>query len=270
MIKYPLYLVPYDFSPVAENALEMSIDLAKKNEGSIYMLNVAKANSDVPRIRHQFSQVVEKLSKEDRRLITSNVTVGNLYDDVEKAISILRPSLVVIGTHGAKGLQKIFGSYIEKIVNNSESPLLVTQGDKSLENVKNIVMSFNFTRESLQITKFAARMAKKFGACIHLVGQHDNNDAHEAKINTNIVFAKRYMEENSIKYKIANLPHQVPFGKEMIHYADQVNADIIAATFPNKDHIIHTANVFMQNIIENSLKVPVLTINEEHLSTAHY
>ena len=73
---------------------------------------------------------------------------------------ILRPSLIVSGTHGASGMQKIFGSHVEKINNNSATPLPLTRGDKHMDKVDTIVMPFSFAKESLQITSFAGSMAK--------------------------------------------------------------------------------------------------------------
>lgn len=269
MLKNPLYLVPFDFTPVSENALELSLELARANDGSVFLLHVIKNKNEKARARLKFSKVIDALPASDQELITSNVVVGSLYDDVAKASELFRPALVVMGTHGATGMQKIFGSHVEKLIGNSSAPFLITRGDKKIETVKRIVMPFNFTKESLQITTFAATMAKKFDACIHLVGDHDNRELHEEKINGNQTIVERYMTDNDVSFKIVDLPREKSFGKELMDYAGEVHADIIATAYTN-DNFLPTKNTSMQEIIENIYKIPVLTINSEELSSSYY
>lgn len=269
MLKSPLYLVPFDFSPISDNALVLSLELARTNNGSIFLLNVVKHKSDRPKIRRQFENVIKKLAKSDQDLITANVIVGSLYEDVGKAADLMRPALVVMGTHGAKGMQKIFGSHVEKLISNTAAPFLITRSDRKVEKIKRIVMPFSFNRDSLQITTFAGTMAKKFDACIHMVAQHDNNEFHEDKIKANQIIVERYMNDNGVSFKFVELPQQKAFSKELMDYAGEVSADIIAAAYSN-DHFLNTSNSSMQDIIENIYKIPVLTINSEELSQTYY
>jgi len=217
----------------------------------------------------KFDTVLNNLSAEDRSLVTTNVIEGSVYEDVGKASALLKPSLLVLGTHGAKGLQKIFGSHIEKMISNSPVPLLVTQGEHSVDKIKNIVMPFSFTKESLKITKFAASMAKKFDACIHLIGEHDNIAMHEDQIQRNQSIVKQYMAENFVSFQIVDLPREKSFEREMMNYSAKIDADIIAAAYSN-DHVMNTTNSFMQGIIENVLQIPVLTVNSDELTRSYY
>ena len=263
MINYPLYLIPFDFSEISDNALNLALDLTRINGGSILLLNVVKDKSSRSKVRLQFKAVVDKLPKEDQEFITTRVIIGSIYEEIGKASDLLRPSLIVMGTHGATGMQKIFGSHVEKIISNSASPLLITRGDKHMEQVNTIVMPFSFSKESLQITTFAANMAKKFGASIHLVAHHDNNELHENAIQLNQGIVERFMEENGVDFKIINLPMEKSFDAELQDYAGQVHADVIAATYSNDTGVV--TNVHMQRIIENIYRIPVLTVNAEEI-----
>jgi len=262
-------LVPFDFSEISDNALTLSLELARGNEGGVFLLHVVKSKSEKAKARKKFEDVLAKLAYSDQELVTANVVVGSVYEDVGKASELLRPSLVVMGTHGAKGMQKIFGSHVEKMISNSSSPLLITRGDRHMETVKTIVMPFSFSRESLQITTFAGTMAKKFNACIHMVAQHDNNELHEDKIKANQIIVERFMTDNAVDFKIIELPRKKAFDKELMDYAGEVHADIIAAAYSN-ENFLGTSNSSMQVIIENIYKIPVLTINSEELSQTYY
>ncbi|MDX2361357.1 MAG: universal stress protein [Crocinitomicaceae bacterium] len=263
MIHYPLYLVPFDFSEISNNALKLSLELAHVNNGSVFLMNVVKVKPDRSKAQMQLKKVIDDLSPADQKLITKRVLIGNIYEEIGKASEILRPSLVVMGTHGASGIQKIFGSHVEKIISNSATPLLITRGDKHMDKVKTIVMPFSFQKESIQITSFAANMAKKFGACIHLVGNHDNNELHEDGIATNQLVVERFMNENNIDFKMVDLPQEKDFYSELLDYAGSVHAEVIAATYSNGTKLV--TNPHMQRIIENIYRIPVLTVNAEEL-----
>lgn len=228
------------------------------------LFHVIKNKADKALAKAKFQKIIEGLRFADRKIITFRIIIGNTCDEVCKAIEIIHPAIVVMGTHGAKGMQKIFGSHIEKIIMGSGSPLLITRGATHLEKMKTIVMPYSFDRESLQITTFAASMAKKFGATIHLVAHHDNNEVHEEAISNNQKIVEQFMEENEVDFKIINLPMEKDFDSELQDYSGSVHADVIAAAYTNDNKII--TNVHMQKICENIYKIPVLTVNAEELA----
>jgi nucleotide-binding universal stress UspA family protein len=181
MFKNPIYLIPYDFTPVAESALRLGLDLAEANDGSVYILHVVKKNAEKIQARTKFTALFNTLSKEEQAMTNTKVIVGDLYEDIGKAGDILKAALIVMGTHGAHGMQKVFGSHAVRIINSSSTPFLITQGKKRIDKIKTLIMPFNFAKESIQITSFAAAIAKKFNATIHLVAYHDKDSVFEAK-----------------------------------------------------------------------------------------
>ncbi len=264
MIKYPLYLVPFDFSEISESALKLSLDLAEANSGSVYLLNVVKNKKQKVIVRDKFKKLLDGLHENRRALIFANAIIGTPFEDIGKVADVLRPSLVVMGTKGAKGLQKVFGSHVEKILQNSSSPILVTQGKKELEKIRNIVMPFTFTRESLQVSRFAGAMAKKFFARIHLVGSHDKFEIHEKQFALNKRNIIKLFEENEIPHVIVDLPQEKSFEEELIDYCAQVDADIIAAAYTS-DKVMPRPSSFLREIIENEYSIPVMTVNADEL-----
>jgi nucleotide-binding universal stress UspA family protein len=206
MFKHPLYLVPFDFTPVSESAMRLALDLADANDGSVYLLHVVGKNSERQDARTQFKETIGNLSDSDRLKTTSKVLVGDLFEDMGKAGDILKASLIVMGTHGAHGMQKIFGSNAVKMISNASSPFLITQGKKSVDKINTIVMPFSFAKESIQITTFAARMAQKFKAKIHLVACHDSDSWIEHKTQSNQLVVRRHFAEHGVEQEIVNLP----------------------------------------------------------------
>jgi len=264
MIKYPLYLVPFDFSEISESALKLSLDLAEANNGSVYLLNVVKNKKQKVIVRDKFRQLFDTLEESQKELIFSNVIIGNPFEDIGKVADVLRPSLVVMGTKGAKGMQKVFGSHVEKILQNSSSPILVTQGKKELAKIRNIVMPFSFTRESLQVSRFAGDMAKKFFARIHIVGSRNMHGVHEDQFDLNKRNIVKLLEDNDIPHVIVDLPREKSFEEELLDYASEVDADVIAAAYTS-DKLMPRPSSFLREMIENEYSIPVLTVNADEL-----
>ena len=218
MFKHPIYLVPHDFSEVSDGATRLALDLAEANDGTAYLLHVVSKTSDRIEARQLFKNLVSSMSSEDQGRVTTKVIVGDLFEDVGKAGDILKASLIVMGTHGAKGMQKLFGSHAVKMISNASSPFLITQGKKKVEKINTIVMPFSFAKESLQIITFASSMAQKFKAKIHLVGYHDSDSWLNKKTQANQLIARRHLDEHKIDYEIVNLDREESYEKELLKY----------------------------------------------------
>lgn len=265
MFKHPIYLVPYDFSSVSESAARLALDLAEVNDGTAYLLHVVTKQSDRIEARKSFEKVVSEMSEDDRGRVTTKVLVGDLFEDVGKAGDILKAALIVMGTHGATGMQKFFGSHAVKMISNAGSPFLITQGKKKVEKINTIVMPFSFAKESIQIASFAGAIAKKFNAKIHLVGHHDSDQWLEHKTQSNLIVVRRHFADAGVENEIVNLNEKDSYEKELIAYAKSVDADIIAAAY-FKEGIFPTPNSFIQMMIENEQQIPVLTVNAAELT----
>lgn len=265
MFKHPIYLVPHDFSEVSDGATRLALDLAEANDGTAYLLHVVSKTSDRIEARQLFKNLVSSMSSEDQARVTTKVIVGDLFEDVGKAGDILKASLIVMGTHGAKGMQKLFGSHAVKMISNASSPFLITQGKKKVEKINTIVMPFSFAKESLQIITFASSMAQKFKAKIHLVGYHDSDSWLNKKTQANQLIARRHLDEHMIEYEIVNLDREDSYENELLKYSQNLDADIIAAAY-FKEGILPSPNSFIQTMIENEQQIPLLTVNSDELS----
>jgi len=265
MLNTPIYLVPHDFSPVAESAVRLALDLAIYNDGMVYLLHVASKNTEKTSARAAFDEILSNYSEEERNRMTTKVIVGDIYNDIGKAGDILKASLIVMGTHGAVGMQKVFGSRAVKLITSAATPFLITQGKKEIDRIKNIVMPFSFAKESIQITTFVGTMAKKFNATVHLCGYHDKDDWLDGKTRSNQLVVRRALDEMKVSYEIVHLPPSKTYNNDLIDFAKSIDADLFAAAYFN-DSLWPTPNSFIQGMIENELQLPLLTVNAEELS----
>lgn len=255
-----LYLVPFDFTPTTEQAFKFALHLAHKGGGNIVLAHIVKKGDQVSQYEKKLAKIISDLPAEDQAIVKAKVIEGNVFEDINKIANSIEASVIVMGTHGASGLKKIFGSNALKVVSNSNVPFILTQEGQEIHEIHDIVMPFSFARESVQVTQVAASLAKKYDATIHLVGYRDKDEWLLRDMRTNQAIVRKHLNEHGISYNIANLPGKEGYEKELMAYARIVDADMIAAAYFSQGirGIFHS---FIEEMIANDDKIPVITIN---------
>jgi nucleotide-binding universal stress UspA family protein len=135
-------LVPIDFGEPSERALELAVELAKQNGGEVIILHVfdvpaSYAGMGISPIdllapmwaagRKQLEDTLEKV-KTTIPGATEEIARGAPWREILAAIERHRPDLVVMGTHGRRGVPRaVLGSVAEKIVRLSPVPVLTVR-----------------------------------------------------------------------------------------------------------------------------------------------
>ena len=146
-------LLPIDFSPSSQAALEMAADLAEHFHAELFLVNVIPMfptttlpdlipEAEFIREARSFSE--EHLAKCHAVLVargiksTSSVEVGNdIVGTIMEVIDREQIDMVVISTHGISGWHPlVFGSIAEKVVKLVQCPLLLLRSAKPDTSVK--------------------------------------------------------------------------------------------------------------------------------------
>ncbi|NTU42863.1 MAG: universal stress protein [Nitrospirales bacterium] len=138
-------LFPTDFSEGAMNALPYAIDLAKSYGAQIYLMHVvydiaSASGLYVPHVsvsemykelEASAEKELERFGIEQRRDLKDVQYVlrrGVPYEEVLKFSQEEGINLIVIGSHGRKGIDRVlFGSTAERIVRNASCPVLTVR-----------------------------------------------------------------------------------------------------------------------------------------------
>ncbi|HWR90382.1 MAG TPA: universal stress protein [Dissulfurispiraceae bacterium] len=139
-------LFPTDFSEGALNALPYAVDLAKSYGAKLSMLHVmydisTSSGLYVPHISvdEMYKEMEASARKElerfgldlrrDMKDIEFTVLRGVPYEEILKFAEKNAIDLIVIGTHGRKGLDRVlFGSTAERVVRNATCPVMTVRG----------------------------------------------------------------------------------------------------------------------------------------------
>ncbi len=261
-----LYLVPFDFTAVTQGALEYALRLTASAGDHILLLHIVKNESKEDSAERKFENVMAALSDADRKRVSYKVTTGNLFEDISKVGHITEANAIVMGTHGAHGLQKILGSNALKVVSGSEIPFIITQNPADYSEIHKIVMPFSYAKETVQVVQFATTLAKKYKASIDLVGYHDKDEWLLKDMKVNQAVMRRTLSENGVDHSIVTLPGKKRYEKELVNYAKEINADLLAAAYFQESIIPALTGSFLQDLITNPYNIPVLTVNAHTLS----
>jgi nucleotide-binding universal stress UspA family protein len=146
-------LLPIDFSPSSQAALEMAADLAEHFHAELYLVNVIPMfpTTTLPDLIPEAEFIREARSFSERHLAkchavlaargvksTSSVEVGNdIVGNIMEVVEREHIDMVVISTHGISGWHPlVFGSIAEKVVKLVRCPLLLLRSAKPEGEVK--------------------------------------------------------------------------------------------------------------------------------------
>jgi nucleotide-binding universal stress UspA family protein len=89
-----------------------------------------------------------------------------------------------------------------------------------------------------------------------------SDPALKKKVEGNLLFAKKYLQQHEIDYDITTEKGKHSFPEETIDFAKEINADIILImTSRNLGFADFVMGPDEQSIISNSAKIPVMCIN---------
>jgi nucleotide-binding universal stress UspA family protein len=139
-------LVPTDFSEYSDRALKQAVDIASEHKSTIYLLHVVDEimqcavdycldASLVDQVEKQsMAYAEEKLKKEVKMLsaskdlqVISDVRKGDTYETILKEQKDKGIDLIVIASHGKKGLIKHLGSVADKVLREAKCPVLLVK-----------------------------------------------------------------------------------------------------------------------------------------------
>ena len=146
-------LLPIDFSPSSQAALEMAADLAQHFHAELFLSNVIPMfpTTSLPDMIPEADFIQQARDYAELHLAkcrtvlaakgikaSSGVEVGNdIAGNIMEVIERERIDMVVISTHGISGWHPlVFGSIAEKVVKLVECPLLLLRSAKPESGVK--------------------------------------------------------------------------------------------------------------------------------------
>lgn len=264
-----IILIPTDFSEVCENAVEHGISVAKIMNYRVFLLHVVNKETNKyleteNLSRESISEILDKKVQEYEKQYDFKVEYlvrnGNLFDKLKSVTEKLGVKLIILGTHGKVGFQKLTGSYVLKVVSTTDTPTVVVQKRSFSGGYKKIVFPVTAQTQDRQKVVWAVNIAKTFDATVHLIPKFESEKYYKSRIMNVTKQIKNLFDEYGVKYvdKVSE-PGAGNFAKQVVDYAVQNEAELIM-TLINKEKVSFIST-WDEQIIYNSSQIPVICIN---------
>lgn len=257
-------LVPHDFSTVADCAVNHASKIANSFGGEVHLLHVVSKQKEIESIKEKLTKIAEKAEKNTAATFHVIVRVGNIFEDIGDVASEIGAGFIVMGTHGAKGMQKIMGSYALRVISNSKVPFVIVQNKdpKKADTYDDIVVPVDYSEVTKQKLAVAANIAIQFGSKIHLFYELESDEFLKKKLDRELSFAKNYFLERKITYTLNQAEESGSFKKQLIKFASRIDADLIAVVNTQEGALL--PDFFgseEQEVIANDAEIPVIITN---------
>jgi len=268
-------LVPTDFSEHAEYALKVAAQIARKNNGEIFLFHMLdlpsqegdaiNEGSDIPEImffmqkaRERFEDLVASPFLEGIK-ITEAIQFEKAFDGIINNSKKHGIDLIVMGSHGASGFHEMFiGSNTEKVVRTSEIPVLVIKKEQTEFNPGKFVFASDFSEEIKKPFAKVVEFANSFNTQLHLVYVNTPNNFKSTHAAEKLIhdFVSQFTLVNG---HTSHVYSDVNIEKGVLHFANSVNADLIGMCTHGRQGLAHFFNGSVSEDLVNHAVRPVVT-----------
>ncbi|GAA3652499.1 universal stress protein [Flavivirga jejuensis] len=158
-------LLPTDFSKNSMNSIDFALELFKDVTCDFYLLNVQKASSFIcddmmagvsstiystiiDTAKKSLSNIVSKAKtshKNEKHRFHTMVDYDNFIDSINQVSDKNQVDLIVMGTKGASGLQKVvFGSNTVRVIQRCETPVLAIPDGCKFSDLSKVAFTTSF------------------------------------------------------------------------------------------------------------------------------
>jgi len=258
-----IILIPWDFTQVADYALLHAFKFAEKaNTKKIVLIHITKSEKEDAEALERLKPVVSDNQGRNGIEIVPMARKGSIFTTIGEVATEIGAELVIMGTHGLRGMQKLTGSWALKVIVSSKVPFVVVQEPPNDTDLRDIVFPIDFKRESKEKLNWVSYFYKYFSPKFHIIKPNTTDVLFIKRIKANIAFARKFMDSKGVEYEIVTAEGKKNFPNEIIEYSKSINADLILTlSTKNIGLADYMLGAHEQYIIANSFKIPVMVIN---------
>lgn len=257
-------LVPVDFTPVSTNAVSHAIAVGNALKSEIHLVHIVSKKSEFGEARERLQAFTKEHLDGFKGATSCTVRIGNLFDDIDDVSVEMDANLVIMGTHGLKGMQFITGGRALRIVRECSVPFIITQSRPIRETgYDDIVVPLDLHQDTKQKLAIVAEMATYFNGRVHIISPAETDEFLKNQLRRNVEFASDYFKERNIQFTTKISEHDSgAFVKDVIRFAASIEADLISImNFHEKSLMGILGQTYEQQIITNEAEIPVLVLN---------
>jgi nucleotide-binding universal stress UspA family protein len=281
--KRNIMLVPVDFSEISINALQHAAQVAKHFNNDLILLSIleedflsnifsfskneTKDNLAKEAMMNRLKEKANEVNKAFGIHCITEVRSGKIYKTIIETAEEFGCDCIIMGTHGASGVERVIGSNASKVISYSTTPVIVVKTDKNPNAYKNIVFPIDLSKESKQKVKWALHIGKAYNATIHILTYKIGDEFLNIKLNANIKQIEGIFDENGVKHTTTILEDDDDFARRTLEFAETQLTDLIMIMTQQendksiREYIIET---YAQQIVNDAGNVPIFCVSPHY------
>lgn len=275
-----IILIPTDFSEVCGNAVIHGVHLARFLKYKAVILHVInnetkaalkKKNVDSGYIEKRLKEYKTYYEKKYDVVVDTIAEEGSIFSTINEVAARIKANMMILGTHGKKGLQHVFGSYALRVVSESSIPVIVVQKKSFKQGYENIVLPVSNDLEARQTVQWAKLIATLFKSKIHIFQAVEGDKGLNSRLKIITRQISDAFNEGNINHELTYAEPKGDFAKQLLSYATSNHADMIMImTRPNIDVPGFSMSSWDEKLMFNETQIPVMCINPIELGYYYY
>ncbi len=217
----------------------------------------------------QLEDVKNKLDIPPGLTISTHVSVGDIFVDIGKISKELNAQLIIMGTHGLKGKQYLFGGNAMKILKSVNTPFLIVQDSTKIQEIEGLIIPIDLSKESMQIVSIAADMSNILKAKVNVITEKQSDEMLKVRIKNRLGIIQTECEERGIDANFDYVPQKGAYDVKTIEYSLRNNIGMIALAY-HSESLFPQFDNFAQKLITNKPALPVLIVNSKLASALYF
>ncbi len=266
-----LILVPTDFSEVCNNAIRYGVEMCKHLDHNLCILHVVdkttrawmrKENLSMRDVNAKLQAIANEIEEKDKFVVQTLTRKGNIFESIGDVAEEIDAELMLLGTHGKVGWQKLTGSYALRVITDSPVPVIVVQEKMFKESFEHIVFPIDDSYSTRQKVAWAVYIAKKYDAKVHIYQSKETSVELRHKLEVISSQIKKVFNENKIKHQYYIAEKEGNFANQVNTFAEKIKADLIMImTNGNENMPVFVLGPWDERILFNPAGIPVMCIN---------
>ncbi len=197
-VTFDRILVPTDFSNISQRALDYAKAIAKQADSELLLMHVTAPVNLITPPEAAWIDVAEIESLQDERLEQSGAglrsegfraqaisVAGPLYDELLATVKQYKVDLIVLGTHGKKGLERLLlGSDAEAVLRQANCPVLsvgpaVPALAEKTWRIREVMCATTLKPQAAQVVAYAHKLAASWEAELVLFHVRNSSEPDE-------------------------------------------------------------------------------------------
>ncbi len=271
-------IIPTDFSPVATNAMNYGIDMAKAIHASVLLYHVYQVPvsiSDTPvlllsvdDLKRNAEEKIAALKAQAEHIVSGSIKIyaetqlGNVADEIENLCKRINPFAVVMGTKGHSGIEKVvFGSNTISVVKHLTWPVIcVPPGKEYGTGIKKIGFACDFKNVvETTPTHFIKTFVNEFNAELHVLNVDHHNKHFTNEVPQQSALLHTLLEDAKPQYHFID---NKDIEDGINDFAEHNNLDLVI-TIPKKHKLLE--GLFRPSSVKQLVfhsHVPVMCVHE--------